>query len=47
MCHFLFDSMESFMAAFAPHAARLQGDMSNYTDIKPIIQISEVLISLP
>ena len=45
MCHFLFDSVESFMAAFAPHVAQLQGDMSNYTDIKPIIQISEVLLS--
>jgi uncharacterized protein (TIGR02118 family) len=45
MCHFLFDSIEDFMAAFTPHADRLQGDMPNYTDIKPVIQISEVLIS--
>jgi uncharacterized protein (TIGR02118 family) len=45
MCHFLFDSMEDFMAAFAPHAARLQGDMPNYTDIRPVIQFNEVLIS--
>lgn len=45
MCHFLFDSAEYFMAAFTPHAAVLQGDMPNYTDIEPIIQISEVLIS--
>jgi uncharacterized protein (TIGR02118 family) len=45
MCHFLFDSMEDFMAAFMPHAARLQGDMPNYTDIKPVIQVSEVLFS--
>jgi uncharacterized protein (TIGR02118 family) len=45
MCHFLFDSVESFMAAFTPHAAALQGDMPNYTDIEPVIQVSEVLIS--
>jgi len=45
MCHFLFDSTEDFIAAFMPHAAVLQGDMPNYTDIAPIIQISEVLIS--
>jgi uncharacterized protein (TIGR02118 family) len=45
MCHFLFDSIEDFMAAFMPHAAELQGDMQNYTDIKPIIQVNEVLIS--
>ncbi len=45
MCHFLFNSAEDFMAAFTPHAAELQGDIINYTDIEPIIQISEVLIS--
>ena len=45
MCHFLFNSAEDFMAAFTPHAAELQGDMPNYTDIAPIIQISEVLLS--
>ena len=45
MCHYLFNSAEDFMAAFTPHAAVLQSDMPNYTDIEPIIQISEVLIS--
>lgn len=45
MCHYLFDTAEDFMAAFLPHAAELQGDMSNYTDIEPIIQFSEVAIS--
>ena len=45
MCHYLFNSTEDFMAAFTPHASVLQGDMSNYTDIEPIIQVSEVLIS--
>ena len=45
MCHFLFNSLEDFLAAFVPHAATLQGDMPNYTDIKPVIQISEVAIS--
>ncbi len=45
LCHFLFDSAEDFMAAFMPHAAVLQGDMPNYTDIPPVIQVSEVLLS--
>lgn len=45
MCHFLFDSAESFMTAFTSHAAALQGDIKNYTNIEPIIQINEVLIS--
>lgn len=45
MCHFLFNSLEDFMAAFTPNAAVLQGDMPNYTDIEPVIQVNEVLIS--
>jgi len=45
MCHFLFTSIEDFISAFTPHALTLQGDMPNYTDIKPIIQFSEVLMS--
>jgi uncharacterized protein (TIGR02118 family) len=40
--HLLFDSLEDFQAAFAPHAAAIMGDVSNYTDIEPIIQISDV-----
>lgn len=44
MCHFLFDSLENFMASFDPHAEALQDDILNYTDIEPIIQISEVLM---
>lgn len=45
MCHFLFASIEDFMAAFMPNAETLQGDMLNYTDIEPVIQFNEVLIS--
>lgn len=45
MCHFVCESTEAFLGAFMPHAAELQGDMPNYTDIDPIIQVSEVLIS--
>jgi uncharacterized protein (TIGR02118 family) len=45
MCHFLFESVEAFMAAFLPHAPELQGDIPNYTNVSPLIQINEVLIS--
>lgn len=45
MCHYLFDTADDFMAAFVPHTAELKGDMPNYTDMEPIIQISEVAIS--
>jgi uncharacterized protein (TIGR02118 family) len=45
MCHFLFESVEAFMAAFLPHAPELQDDIPNYTNISPLIQINEVLIA--
>jgi uncharacterized protein (TIGR02118 family) len=44
MAHLLFDSLEAFLEAFTPHAATLTGDMPQYTDIKPVIQMSEVRI---
>lgn len=46
MCHFLFDTLEDFMAVFTQHAEELRGDKPNYTDIENIIQISEVVINL-
>lgn len=45
MCHYLFDSAEDFLAAFLPHAAVLQGDIPNYTDIPTVIQFSVVEIA--
>jgi uncharacterized protein (TIGR02118 family) len=45
LCHYVFDSSDNFMAAFLPHAAELQGDMPNYTDIEPVIQFSEIAIN--
>ena len=44
LCHYTFETMEDFLAAFQPFAPLLQGDMPNYTDIKPIIQLSAVEI---
>ena len=47
MCHYYFDSLEDFMAAFIPHAEELRGDIKNYTDIQPVIQINKVEITTP
>ncbi len=44
-CQWLFDSFEDFLAAFMPHEEILRGDIPNYTDIRPTIQISEVVFS--
>ena len=42
MGHLYFDSLEEFQSAFLPHAATFMGDIPNYTDITPVIQISIV-----
>ena len=42
MGHLYFDSVAAFQAAFAPNAAEIMADIPNYTDIQPVIQISEV-----
>src|SRR5437763_1861328 len=42
MAHWLFDSVESFWAAFEPHADEIMSDIPNYTDIAPVMQISDV-----
>jgi uncharacterized protein (TIGR02118 family) len=42
ICHLLFDSVDAFQVAFAPHAEVVMGDISNYTNIQPVVQISEV-----
>lgn len=39
---FTCESVEAFTAVFMPNAAELQGDVPNYTDIEPTIQISEI-----
>ncbi|MBZ5529046.1 MAG: EthD family reductase [Acidobacteriia bacterium] len=43
--HLLFESMEAFGAAFGPHAPAIMGDVPNYTNTQPVIQIGEVKIS--
>ena len=44
VCHFLFETLDDFMQAVSPHLPALRADMTNYTDIEPTFQVSEVLI---
>lgn len=39
---FTCESLEAFTAAFTPVASQLQGDIPKYTDIDPVIQVSEI-----
>ena len=45
ICNFLYDSFDAFKEAFMPHATTLQEDIASFTDIRPIIQFSEVVRS--
>ena len=40
----LVSSVEAFGAAMAQHGAEILGDIPNYTDAQPVIQISEVKV---
>lgn len=44
MGHLYFDSLEVFQRDYAPHRETFRKDIPNFTDIQPIIQISEVKI---
>lgn len=44
MCHIYCDSVAAFQAGFGPHAAEIMADIPNYTDVAPVVQISEVVV---
>jgi uncharacterized protein (TIGR02118 family) len=44
IAHMTFDSMEAYQAAFGPHAQTIMADVPNYTDLQPVVQISEVKV---
>ncbi len=44
MCHIFCDSVEAFQGAFGPHAKTIMADIPNYTDIAPVMQVSEVVV---
>jgi uncharacterized protein (TIGR02118 family) len=44
MGNLYFDSMEDFGNSFGPNADEIMADLPNFTNIEPIIQISEVMV---
>jgi len=44
LCHVYCDTVQDFQAGFGPHAKEILGDVKNYTDIAPVIQISEIVV---
>jgi uncharacterized protein (TIGR02118 family) len=43
ICYLYFDSVTAFQNAMAANGKKVQGDIPNFTDIQPVIQISEVV----
>jgi uncharacterized protein (TIGR02118 family) len=43
-CDFVCTSVEAYQAARGPHVQEIRGDIANYTDIQPVVQISEVVV---
>jgi len=44
VAHLHCDSMDDFQRGFGPHTQEIMGDIPNYTDQTPLVQISEVLV---
>ncbi len=44
MCHLFCDSVEAFQAGFMPHVREIMADVPKYTDLTPVLQISEVVV---
>jgi uncharacterized protein (TIGR02118 family) len=42
--HLFCESAQSFQAGFGPHAPEIMGDIPNYTNATPVIQMSEVVV---
>lgn len=38
-----FDKLSTFQNSFRPHAEKIRADVPNYTNIQPVLQISEVI----
>jgi uncharacterized protein (TIGR02118 family) len=45
IAHLVFESAEQMQKGMQAHDPELAADVKNYTDIQPIFQVSEVLIS--
>jgi uncharacterized protein (TIGR02118 family) len=45
MAYLCFESPEALQAALASHGPALIGDIPNYTDIQPVMQVSNVMIA--
>lgn len=43
--HFTYESIEAFQQAMGPNAKTIMGDIPNFTNTQPVVQISKVLVN--
>lgn len=41
--YFYFEQLSDYQEAFAPNAEKIRGDIPNYTNIVPVVQVSQVI----
>jgi uncharacterized protein (TIGR02118 family) len=44
MCHLLCDSIEAYDSSYGPYASQITGDIRNFTNVTPVVEISEVVV---
>ena len=44
ICTFTFETLEGFGQGFAQEGAWIMGDIHNYTNVQPLIQISNIVV---
>lgn len=44
ICNLFCESPDDFQAGFGPHAQEIMSDIAKYTDLAPVIQVSEVVV---
>ena len=41
--HMTFETVEAFQQAFGPNAPTIMGDIPNFTNVQPVVQISRIV----
>lgn len=44
ICNLFCETAEAFESGFGPHAEEIMSDVPKYTDLSPVIQMSEVVV---
>ena len=43
-CHLMCESVEAYQSSFGPYAQEIRADIRNFTDVTPVIQVSDLVV---